>query len=101
TFTSPKLDPKATPPVPLEPETVNPASPSISTTPGAAVVLGSGNALNDTAILSGGSNYLSGDTITFTLYAPNLTTVVYTDTVPVTGNGTYSTTDLTGNHAGG
>ena len=43
--------------------------------------------LNDTATLSGG--YYETGTITFTLYLGN--TLVDTETVPVTGNGTYTT----------
>ena len=38
-------------------------------------------------------------TITFTLYAPDGTTVVYTDHVTVSGNGIYSTTS--GDNPGG
>jgi hypothetical protein len=72
-----------------EPETVVAASPTIITTAGGSVVVGSGTALTDSATLSGGFN--PGGTITFTLTAPDGTTVVDTETVPVTGNGTYST----------
>ncbi len=67
-----------------------PSVPSLNTTPGGTVVLGSGVGLTDTAVLSGGSDFLAGDTITFTLYGPN-NTAVDTETVPVTGNGTYTT----------
>ena len=43
--------------------------------------------LNDTAVLSGG--YYESGTITFTLYQGS--TLVDTETVPVNGNGTYTT----------
>src|SRR5207245_2092645 len=69
-----------------EPEKVNPASPTISTSPGAAVVVGSGAALTDSASLSLGADFLSGDTITFKLYAPsdtNYASPVYTDVVSI------------------
>jgi uncharacterized repeat protein (TIGR01451 family) len=68
---------------------VSPANPSIVTTSSApAVALGiSPVTLTDTATLSGG--YCQGGTITFTLYFGS--TLVDTETVPVTGNGTYST----------
>ena len=65
------------------------ASPAITTSPGGTVVLGSGAGLSDTAVLSGGYD-LTGS-ITFTLYAPNGSTVVTTETVPVSGAGSYST----------
>src|SRR5438552_3525622 len=58
--------------------------------------------MNDKATLSGGSNFLAGDTITFNLYAPADTTYsspVYTDVVTITGNGTYDTS--MGNTPGG
>src|SRR5207302_328262 len=61
-----------------EPEGVSAASPAIVTTPGATIVVGSGNKLTDSATLSGGYN--PGGTITFTLYASN-TSVVDTETV--------------------
>jgi hypothetical protein len=71
-----------------EPESVTSAAPSINTTPGAAVVIGSGSKLSDSATLSGGYN--DTGTITFTL--DNSSNVaVYTDTVTVNGNGTYTT----------
>ncbi|MGB6501683.1 MAG: hypothetical protein WBG19_09885, partial [Thermoplasmata archaeon] len=68
---------------------VSPASPSIVTTPDpASVTLGTSSVtLNDSALLSGGSNPTG--TITFTLfYKGNL---VDTETVLVAGNGTYTT----------
>ena len=52
--------------------------------------------LTDSAVLSGGYN--PGGTIIFTLYGPS-NTAVYTDTVTVSGNGTYST--ASGNNPGG
>jgi hypothetical protein len=70
-----------------EPETVSLASPTITTTPGATVVIGSGNKLTDSATLSGGYNETGS--ITFTLYSP-ANVVVDTVTVAVSGNGTYS-----------
>ena len=72
-----------------ESEMVNPAVTTLTTTPGATVVLGSGNPLTDSATLSGGSSPTG--TITFTLYAPNGTTVVDTETVPVNGDAIYAT----------
>ncbi len=69
--------------------TVSPASPSIATTPDpTSVTLGAGSVtLTDSAVLSGG--YHPTGTITFTLvYNSN---VVDTETVTVTGNGTYTT----------
>jgi hypothetical protein len=71
-----------------EPETVTAASPAITTTPGATVVIGSGNKLTDSATLSGGYNETGS--VTFTLYSPT-NTVVDTVTVAVSGNGTYNT----------
>jgi hypothetical protein len=69
---------------------VTPASPQITTTPSpTSVTLGTSTVtLNDTAILSGG--YSPTGTITFTLVAPGGSTVD-TETVKVTGNGTYTT----------
>src|SRR4029077_1041867 len=84
----------------LEPETVTAAGPGVSTTPGGSVQLGSGNKLNDVATVSNGSNFLAGDTLTFRLYAPDGTTVVYTDVVTVTANGNYNTLTQ-GNNPGG
>ena len=72
-----------------EPDIVSAASPTISTTPGGTVVVGSGGELTDSATLTCGYNETG--TITFTLYAPNGTTVVDTETVTVNGNGSYST----------
>jgi hypothetical protein len=68
---------------------VNPAILNISTTPGGTVVVGSGSPLTDTATLSGG--YFETGTLTFTLFAPGSSTPADTETVTVSGNGTYST----------
>jgi N-acetylneuraminic acid mutarotase len=62
--------------------------PTLTTTPGGPVVLGSGANLTDSATLSGGYNPTG--TITFTLTAPGGATVD-TETVSVNGNGTYAT----------
>jgi hypothetical protein len=72
-----------------EPQAVIPAVPAITTVPGGSVVLGSGNRLTDSASLSGAHNPTGS--ITFTLFAPNSSTVVDTETVAVNGNGTYTT----------
>ncbi|HZL34049.1 MAG TPA: SdrD B-like domain-containing protein [Tepidisphaeraceae bacterium] len=73
--------------------TTTKAGPSIATTPGTSVVVGSGNPLTDQATLSAGYNPTGS--ITFNLYAPTDTgyaSPVYTDVVPVTaGTVTYST----------
>jgi hypothetical protein len=63
-------------------------TPTITTQAGGAVVVGSGVKLTDTATLSGGLNPTGS--ITFTLHGPD-NTVVDTETVTVTGAGTYST----------
>jgi hypothetical protein len=75
-----------------------PVAPGLTTTPSGLVVVGSGVALNDTATLSGGFNPTG--TLTFQLFAPDGTTVVYTDVVTVTGNGSYRTATQ-GNNPGG
>ena len=72
-----------------EPETVISASPTLGTIPDVAVVIGSGGTLTDSATVLDGYNPTG--TITFTLYAPNDTTVVGTEMVAVSGNGTYNT----------
>ncbi len=72
------------------PELVSPVTPTLTTTTGSTVFLGSGNKLTDSATLMEGDN--ATGTITFTLYAPNGTTVVDTETDTVAGNGTYYTT---------
>ncbi|HYM66116.1 MAG TPA: hypothetical protein VEW68_02380, partial [Patescibacteria group bacterium] len=70
-----------------EPVVVTKADPAISTTPNPTSVAGSGT-LQDTASLTGGFN--PAGQITFTLYDPS-NTAVHTETVNVSGNGTYST----------
>jgi hypothetical protein len=69
-------------------ETVSAASPKLSAKPGAAVVIGSGATLTDSATLSGGAN--PGGYALFTLTAPD-GTIADSEIVPVTGNATYST----------
>jgi hypothetical protein len=72
------------------PNTLPPlANPTIVTTPSpTSVTAGTTATLKDTAVLAGGANPTG--TITFTLVAPGGTTV-HTETVTVTGNGTYTT----------
>jgi uncharacterized repeat protein (TIGR01451 family) len=69
--------------------------PTISTTPGSNVVVGSGNALTDSATLAGGNTtHPPTGTITFQLFAPGTTTnPVFTNVVTVTGAGTFHSTD--------
>src|SRR5207248_2179519 len=69
--------------------TVSPASPAINTVAGGTVIIGSGMNLADTAVLSGGSSPTG--TITFHLYYNGGTTPVDTETVNVSGAGSYST----------
>ena len=85
--------------------TVNPVTPSLATTAGADVTLGT--AVTDSAALSGTTTQpanpvinltntgglAAGGTITFKLYGPdNCTTLAHTSaTVAVSGNGTYNT----------
>jgi hypothetical protein len=72
---------------------------SIATTPGPAVALGSGAALNDSATLSGAN---PTGTITFQLFAPDGTTVVYTDVFTLTGAPAPVTVNTSmGDHPGG
>jgi hypothetical protein len=80
------------------------SGPSGSITPTTAPVsLGSGNKLADAATLTGGNN--PGSFLTFYLLPPGstsstpLTSAVYTDVVPTSGNGTYTTS--MGNNPGG
>jgi Prealbumin-like fold domain len=80
----------------VEPLTISKASPTISTTPGGTVTLGSGTKMTDSATLAGG--YADSGSLVFSLVNSSNTTV-YTDTVTVTGNGTFSTSS--GNNAGG
>jgi uncharacterized repeat protein (TIGR01451 family) len=72
-----------------EPQTVDPAEPTITTTTGPTVMLGSGVRLTDSATLADGFNPTG--TITFTLLVPD-GGVIDTEVVPVSGNGTYTTT---------
>jgi hypothetical protein len=74
------------------PAQVSPASPTISASAGPTVVIGTGTRLTASATLTGGYNETG--TITFTLYNPNNVNV-YTDTVMVTGNGSYDTSSGT------
>jgi hypothetical protein len=76
---------------PAERTVVSPASPSITTTPSpASVSMGASSVtLKDSAQLSGG--YSPTGSITFTLVAPDGMTVLDTETVTITGNGTYTT----------
>src|SRR5581483_5570422 len=71
-----------------ETETVIPASPAFLTVAGGTLVIGSPGRLTDTAVLSGAVNPTG--TITFTLTGPG-NVVLDTETVPVAGNGTYTT----------
>jgi hypothetical protein len=73
---------------PQESVLVNPAHPTIVTTPGGTVVIGTGIPLKDTADLEGG--YFPTGTITFTLFNPS-NVVVDTEVVTVSGNGDYTT----------
>ncbi len=69
-------------------ETVSVASPKLITTPGGAVMIGSGTNMNASATVTGG--FSPGGSILFTLTAPN-GTIVYTDIVTVTSNSTFTT----------
>jgi hypothetical protein len=86
-----------------EPWTVGQMPPTFFTIPGGTVVLGSGAKLTDSATLADAVNPTG--TITFYLFAPGATpnatnsNNVYSDTVTVSGNGTYSTS--TGTNPGG
>ncbi len=74
-----------------EPVSVTAACQSVSTTPNPASValnFGGSSTLNDSATLAGGYNETGS--LTLTLYAPHGTTVD-TETVTVSGNGTYTT----------
>jgi hypothetical protein len=73
-----------------QPEFVNGTNtPTLSSTAGGSVVLGSGNKLTDSALLTGSSS--PAGSITFRLMAPDGVTVLDTEAVTVNGNGTYST----------
>jgi hypothetical protein len=67
---------------------VSAASPMIAASPGAPVVLGTGIKLTASATISSG--YYETGAITFKLYDPN-SNLVDTETVAVSGNGTYTT----------
>ncbi len=72
-----------------EPVTIGKASPTIGTTPSTtSSPCSSTLTLKDTATLSGGDDPTG--TITFTLYNPN-STLVDTETVTVSGDGSYTT----------
>jgi hypothetical protein len=77
------------------------ASPSLTTTASAGITVGSGT-INDQAVLSGGDSPTG--TITFTLYGPNdptcAKTATFTSTVPVSGNGTYTSASFKPSKAG-
>ncbi len=77
---------------PVEPLVITQAHPVLATTPSPSTVALSTSTpphLTDSAVLSLGYNPTG--TLTFRLYAPDGTTVVDTETVNVTGNGTYAT----------
>ena len=86
----------------LETVTVDQASPGIKTTPSAGGTVGA-VVINDTGVLSGGYNPTGS--ITFNLYGPAHTdcsgTPAYTQSVSVSGNGSYSTTNATPANAAG
>ncbi len=72
----------------LEPVTVSAAVPTLVSTPGGTVTLGTDETLSASATLSGGDNPTG--TITFVLFDPT-GNVVDTQSVSVNGNGTYTT----------
>jgi hypothetical protein len=76
--------------------TVTAPGPTIATTAGGTVAVGTNSKLTDSASLSGGASPTGS--ITFSLKNPSNVSV-YSDTVTVTGNGTYNTS--AGNNAGG
>lgn len=69
---------------------VNTASPSVTVTPAGPVVLGSGERMTAAATLA--NAYLPGGTVTFALLSPT-GTIAYSEVVPVSGTGTYRTTN--------
>src|SRR5438309_570707 len=79
---------------------VTKASPAITTTASASVA--AGGSISDTAHLVSGTNPTG--TITFNLYGPdNATcggTAIFSSTVPVSGNGDYTSASYTANQAG-
>ena len=81
-----------------EPVAVAPDNLLVSTTTNPTQVTVATAPFNDSATLSAGFN--PSGTITFTLYAPDGTTAVYTNDVVVTGNGTYGTA-TSGDNPGG
>jgi uncharacterized protein YjbI with pentapeptide repeats len=84
--------------------TVGKASPGIATAPSATGTgTVGGTTVTDAAALSGGSS--PGGTIEFTLYGPSTTatcstTPVFDQTVPVSGDGTYTSPQFTPTQAG-
>ena len=70
---------------------VSPCSPTLTTTPNAAAVTLGANAVTLTDMADLASGYNETGTITFKLYYDGGTTPVDTETVTVTGNGSYST----------
>jgi hypothetical protein len=91
----PVVPPPPPPPVPPGPRT----APALSTTASGDVALG--EAIHDTALLSGGSSPTG--TITFNLYLASDTTcstVLNSGTVPVNGNGSYDSPTVTPANAG-
>jgi hypothetical protein len=90
--------PPPPPPPPLVPP-ATPATPALSTTSSGNVALG--EAIHDTAVLSGGSSPTG--TITFNLYLASDTTcstVLDSGSVPVNGNGSYDSPPVTPPSAG-
>jgi hypothetical protein len=88
-----------TPPAPPVPPGPRTATPTLSTTASGDVALG--EAIHDTALLSGGSSPTG--TITFNLYLASDTTcstVLNSGTVPVNGNGSYDSPAVTPPDAG-
>ncbi|MBV8395798.1 MAG: hypothetical protein JO064_06020, partial [Actinobacteria bacterium] len=78
---------------------VSPASPTLATVASAGVVLGAGSA-NDQATLAGAQDLLAGDAVTFDLYGPSASascsgSPVYTQTVPVSANGSFGSGSFT------
>jgi hypothetical protein len=76
-------------------------NPTVITQASAPIVLGSGS-LSDIATLSGATANATG-TITFNLYGPNdatCATSIFTSTVPVNGNGDYTSGSFTPTAAG-
>ena len=74
-----------------DPVMVNPASPTIVTTtnPTSVTLNGSSPILTDSATLTGGYNETG--TIIFSLFGPSGESPVFTETVSVSGDGTYTT----------